>query len=193
MSPLTMALLGVLAYKALKHFGGAGAQGTATRPGPVPGGGAASAGAPGSGAAASTGAPGGSLADMLGGLFGGQQGSGPAAARPGASSGGLGGLLGGAAAGSVLTAGLEKLMREFQESGHGGKMQSWISTGPNQDIAPRDLADALGGDTVSELSQRTGMGRDELLAGLSRQLPDFINQLTPQGRLPTSEEASEMV
>jgi uncharacterized protein YidB (DUF937 family) len=179
MSLLTKALLGVLAYKALRHVSGAQA-GAAAAPGrpasPPPGG------------TTATGAVGG-LGDILGGLFGGQPGSG----KPGAGPGGLGGLLGGAAAGSVLTGGLDNLMKGFQDGGYGKQIQSWIGSGPNQDIAPDDLGRALGSDTVNELSRRTGMGSDELLAGLSQQLPDFIDQLTPNGRLPTTEEASRMV
>jgi uncharacterized protein YidB (DUF937 family) len=84
-------------------------------------------------------------------------------------------------------------MKEFQDGGYGKQMQSWIGSGPNQEIAPNDLGRALGTDTINELSRRTGMGRDELLEGLSQQLPDFIDQLTPQGRLPTAQEASRMV
>jgi uncharacterized protein YidB (DUF937 family) len=33
----------------------------------------------------------------------------------------------------------------------------------------------------------------DLLEGLSQHLPDFVDQLTPEGRLPTEEEASRMV
>ena len=59
--------------------------------------------------------------------------------------------------------------------------------------APNDLASALGGDTLATLSQQTGIGHEDLLAGLSQHLPDLINQLTPDGRLPTEEEALRMV
>ena len=34
------------------------------------------------------------------------------------------------------------------------------------------------------------MSRDDLLQGLSQNLPDFVDQLTPDGRLPTEDEAS---
>ncbi len=34
------------------------------------------------------------------------------------------------------------------------------------------------------------MSRDDLLSGLSQNLPDFVDQLTPDGRLPSEEEAS---
>jgi uncharacterized protein YidB (DUF937 family) len=37
------------------------------------------------------------------------------------------------------------------------------------------------------------LSRDELLEGLSQNLPDLIDKLTPNGRLPTAEEASRMV
>ncbi len=116
---------------------------------------------------------------------------------PGASStpapGGLGGLLGGAAAGSVLSGGLGKLIQDLQASGQARTAQSWVSSGPNQDIAPGDLANALGADTLDALSQQTGLGREDLLAGLSETLPDFVDQLTPDGRLPTDQEAAQLV
>jgi uncharacterized protein YidB (DUF937 family) len=37
------------------------------------------------------------------------------------------------------------------------------------------------------------MGREDLVAGLSETLPDFVDQLTPDGRLPTDQEASQLV
>jgi YidB-like protein len=43
------------------------------------------------------------------------------------------------------------------------------------------LADALGGDTLDALSRQTGMRRQDLLGGLSQHLPDFVDQLTPEG------------
>jgi uncharacterized protein YidB (DUF937 family) len=192
MSPIMMALLGLVAYKAVKSFGGgqpanpSGAGGTAS---PPPGG------------TVNAGHPGGGIGDILGGLLGGKPGSAPtinAGAKPGGSlkdllPGGLGGLLGGATAGTVLSGGLGNLIKEFQDSGHGRAAQSWVGTGPNQKIAPNELASALGNDTIDALSRQTGVGREDLLAGLSQHLPDLINQLTPNGRLPTEQEASRMI
>jgi uncharacterized protein YidB (DUF937 family) len=186
MSPIMMALLGLLAYKALKGSGGQAAAPVGTgRPASVPSSGTVTN-------------PGGGLGDILGGLFGGRQSGAPTGAKPGGSfadmiPGGLGGLLGGAAAGSVLSGGLGNLIKEFQQSGNGRAAQSWVGTGPNQEIASNDLADALGKDTLDALSQQTGMQRDDLLTGLRQHLPEFVDQLTPNGRLPTEEEASHMV
>jgi uncharacterized protein YidB (DUF937 family) len=86
-----------------------------------------------------------------------------------------------------------KLIKEFQDSGHRKIAQSWIGAGPNQEIAPNDLAAALGSDTIDRLTKQTGMARSDLLAGLSQNLPHLIDQLTPDGRLPTADEASRMV
>jgi uncharacterized protein YidB (DUF937 family) len=181
MSPITMALLGLLAYKAAKHFGGQpAAPGGQARPMPGTSTGTVEAGNPG----------GGGLADILGGLFGG----GPSSTRPGTPlPGGLGSLLGGAAAGSVLTSGLGGLINDLKNSGHGQVAQSWVNRGPNQEIAPSDLQKALGSDELDALARQTGLSHDELLEGLSKNLPDLVDQLTPDGRLPTEEEASRMV
>ena len=93
----------------------------------------------------------------------------------------------------MLSGGLENLIKDLQKSGHGRTAQSWVGTGANQDIDPDDLAQALGSDTLDALSRQTGMRRDQLLAGLSQQLPELVDQLTPGGRLPTEEEAGRMV
>jgi uncharacterized protein YidB (DUF937 family) len=184
MSPIVIALLGLLAYKAFKgrsgHPASTGGQDQSARVPPA---------APGNG---------GGLADILGGLFGGKTASAPAGTTSGGNlgdllKGGLGGLLGGAAAGSVLSGGLGNLLRGFQESGHGHTADSWVGTGPNKAIAPNDLADALGSDTLDTLSQHTGMGRNDLLEALRHQLPGFVDQLTPNGRIPSEDEASRMV
>ena len=82
---------------------------------------------------------------------------------------------------------------QFQEKGQTEAANSWVGPGPNKQISPTDLGSALGADQISTLTSQTGLSRDELLAGLARQLPDVINQLTPDGRLPTEREASRWI
>jgi uncharacterized protein YidB (DUF937 family) len=168
MSPMTMAILALLAYKAVKHIGGS-QTGTTPAPAPSPAGGGMGGGLAGGGLAG--GGLGGGLGDVL--------------------KGGLGGLLAGGAAGSVISGGLGDLLKQFQQSGHGDTANSWVSPGPNKQIAPGDLANALGADQISSLMSQSGMSRDELLAGLSQHLPDVINHLTPNGRLPTEDEVAD--
>jgi len=103
---------------------------------------------------------------------------------------GLGGLLAGGAAGSVLSGGLNDLLKQFQQSGHSDVAKTWVGNGPNKAISSDDLAKALGGDQINTLMAHTGLSRQDLLAGLSQYLPEAVNQLTPDGRLPTEQELS---
>jgi uncharacterized protein YidB (DUF937 family) len=175
MSPITMALLGLLAFKAIKSLTGGQLATASAKPGASPGAspGSLPGASPGGAATAGGGGGSGGLGDLL--------------------KGGLGGLLAGGAAGSVLSGGLNDLLKQFQQSGQGDVAQSWIGRGPNQAISPDNLADALGADRINTLSRLSGMSRDDLLNGLSQQLPDVVDQLTPDGRVPTEEEASRIV
>jgi uncharacterized protein YidB (DUF937 family) len=191
MSPMMMALLGLLAYKAMKGgvFGGSS---TPTQPAPSPGASGSLGDVLGGllgGGNRSTATPGsGGLNDMLGGLLGGS--SNRSGAAPGGMGDILGGLLGGAGAGTALNGGLGNLLNDLQNSGQGRVAQSWVSRDTNEPIEPQDLGRALGTDTIDALSARTGLAQDELLAGLSQYLPQMVDQMTPDGRLPTEEEAA---
>ncbi len=156
MSPMTMAILALLAWKAVKHFGGS-QPGASPAPAPPPGN-------------VNAGAGGGGLGDLL--------------------RGGLGGLLAGGAAGSVISGGLGDLLKQFQQNGQGDVANSWVGKGENKQIAPGDLANALGADQINSLASQSGLSRDELLRGLSQYLPQVIDHLTPEGRLPTEKEIS---
>nr|WP_137830699.1 YidB family protein [Methylobacterium sp. L1A1] len=131
------------------------------------------------------------IAEMLGGA--GQ--ASPAPAGPGqmtgGTGGGLGGFLGGLlgdrrseAPGGFLNSGLGEMLQRFQQAGHGAAAQSWINQGPNQEIAPQHLEQAIGPDVIATLVQRTGLSREELLSRLSRELPHAVDRYTPDGRMP---------
>jgi len=105
----------------------------------------------------------------------------------------LGGLAGGASMGSVLSGGLGGLIDRFKQNGHSQAADSWVGTGPNQPIATDQLERAIGPDVLSTLTKETGLSREELLARLTRELPDAVDKLTPQGRLPTEEEAARLI
>jgi uncharacterized protein YidB (DUF937 family) len=104
--------------------------------------------------------------------------------------GGLGGLLAGGAAGSILSGGLGDLMKQLQQGGQGDAANSWVGKGQNKPIAPGDLANALGADQIDAIASQAGLSRDDLLKGLSQYLPDVVDHLTPDGRLPSEHELS---
>ncbi len=192
-----MALLGLLAYKAIKGGGLGNMMGGGSPNAPVPNPGASGGGLGDilggmlGGGARPGAAPGGGLGDVLGGMLGGGN------ARAGAGGGGLGGilggLLGGAAAGGVLNGGLKNLLGDMEQNGHGDAARSWVGTGQNQQMSPEDLGRAVGLDDIEAVAQQTGMPREQLLSDLSQHLPQFVDQLTPEGREPTDDEASRWV
>jgi uncharacterized protein YidB (DUF937 family) len=92
--------------------------------------------------------------------------------------------LGGASAGGILSGALGELVERFNQSGHGETAQSWVGTGPNKPVAPPQLEQAIGPEVLETLSKQTGLSREELLARLSRELPDAVDKYTPHGRLP---------
>ncbi len=82
--------------------------------------------------------------------------------------------------------GLNDLLGRFQQNGHGDIANSWIGTGANHAISPDQLQQALGPDTVSSLAQQAGLSDIDVLSGLSRDLPDAVDQLTPNGEIPNA-------
>lgn len=98
--------------------------------------------------------------------------------------GNLGGALGGLAGGGGLGGGLGDVIDRFRQTGRGEKVDSWIRPGDNMPVESSDLEEALGDDTIAELTEKTGLSRSELLDRLSKTLPDAVNQLTPDGRIP---------
>jgi len=130
------------------------------------------------------GLPGG-LGGLLGSLMGGGQAGGMGGGAMGGNTagGGMGGGLGG-----LLGGGLGELDQHMRRNGRGDAMDSWVGTGPNRELQPHDLEAALGPDVLEDLTETTGLSRQELLQRLSRELPQAVDQYTPHGRLPQSHE-----
>jgi uncharacterized protein YidB (DUF937 family) len=112
-------------------------------------------------------------------------------------SGGLGGLLGslGNLFGgdtnpeSVVNEGLGGLIDHFKEHGQGEKADSWVKTGPNEPISADELEKAIDPGVLDTLIKQTGLTKDELLARLSRTLPEAVDKYTPEGKLPDATAA----
>jgi uncharacterized protein YidB (DUF937 family) len=100
--------------------------------------------------------------------------------------GNLTGMLGGAGVGGLLNGGIGELLEKFKQNGQGETAQSWINQGPNKEVSPPQLKQAIGSDVLEKLEQQTGLSQEELLARLSRELPAAVDKYTPDGRLPAA-------
>ena len=136
------------------------------------------------------------ITEVLGGLKQ-EPGGGPGQNNQQGSKGGvlgnLGGLFSGASVGSVLSGGLRDLVERFKQNGQGQAVDSWVKPGPNQQLGPDQLEQAIGPDVLNTLTQQTGLSREELLSRLTRELPAAVDKFTPDGRLPTEDEASRLI
>jgi uncharacterized protein YidB (DUF937 family) len=80
--------------------------------------------------------------------------------------------------------GVNGLLDRLRGAGLGPQVDSWISTGSNEPIEPQRLGEALGPETVNQLSASSGLSIQVLLPLLAQFLPMIIDRLTPDGQAP---------
>ena len=125
----------------------------------------------------------GGLANSLGGLFSGGTGT--------QTGGGLSGILDGLG-GTGLSGGLGDLLNSFKTAGHGAVADSWVNPAvPTQGLTPDQVQQAVGEENLTELTQRTGLSRDELLKRLATAIPQTVDTLTPGGQMPTEDQVRQ--
>ena len=92
--------------------------------------------------------------------------------------------------------GLRGMVESFKGQGMEDIINSWIGTGKNMPISPAEIMKGLGSDRLRGFSEKAGLGQEEISGGLASILPEIIDKLTPQGRIPDNrimeEELSAM-
>ncbi|GAB1581275.1 MULTISPECIES: YidB family protein [Phyllobacteriaceae] len=88
--------------------------------------------------------------------------------------------------------GLSGLLDKLSNAGHGDKVSSWVSNGPNTPIQPSQLGTALGPQTVSSLAQQSGLNEQDLLSQLSQALPGVVDKLTANGQVPSQQDIAKL-
>jgi uncharacterized protein YidB (DUF937 family) len=86
--------------------------------------------------------------------------------------------------GMGMGGGLGGLLAILQQGGLGDAAQSWVGNGANQPVSPQQLHSAFGDEQVQSMAAQSGMAPHDFLAQLSQHLPNVVNGLTPNGRLP---------
>ena len=123
------------------------------------------------------------LDQVLGGLMGGSSGNSP-------MQGVLMNLLGGgsrtgmAGQGAGAMGGIGGLISQFEQAGLGHVAQSWVGNGANQPVSPQQLQSVFGENQVQSMASQAGMQPQDFLSQLSQHLPNAVNGMTPNGRLP---------
>jgi uncharacterized protein YidB (DUF937 family) len=133
---------------------------------------------------------------MLDGLIGSVIGNmmGGAGAAPGAAPGA------GAGANPLLNiafqlmqqqGGLQGLLGTLNQGGMAQQAASWVGQGQNQGVSGDMLKSVLGSGVLGNLGAQHGMDANQVSSGLASMLPELINQMTPQGNVPSN--ANDMI
>ena len=83
--------------------------------------------------------------------------------------------------------GLSGLVQMFKDKGLGDTISSWISTGENLPVSADQIKHVLGADQIQQISKDVGVSQEEISKGLAGLLPEVIDKLTPEGKVPESD------
>jgi len=108
---------------------------------------------------------------------------------------GLLGSLGGGGSGIVAAAmsllqqhgGLSGVLDLFRSKGLGQQAESWVSDGPNMEVSPQQVEQTFGGDKIDRIASQLHLTRGEASADIANILPEVVDRLTPEGKIPDDE------
>lgn len=86
--------------------------------------------------------------------------------------------------------GIAGFLDRFRQAGMGNLVNSWIGRGGNSTLAPEQLDQALGTDTVERISSSAGVPVATGKSALAFLIPKVVDLLTPDGIVPAALPAS---
>lgn len=89
--------------------------------------------------------------------------------------------------------GLGGLVDMLSRNGLGRQAASWVGTGDNDPVTADQLGQALGSGRLADLAGKFGIDPQALSGDLARYLPEVVNQLTPEGRLPDNADSNDVL
>jgi uncharacterized protein YidB (DUF937 family) len=137
------------------------------------------------------------LDDILGGLMGGQGGSGGLGDVLGGLTGDRGGGGGGGGAmgallpvlaGVLASGGLNKIMGGLKTNGLSAQADSWVGTGANEAVSGRDVEQAMGKEQIQQIAQKLGVSESQAADAVAQALPQVVDKVSPQGQLPPEQD-----
>jgi uncharacterized protein YidB (DUF937 family) len=89
---------------------------------------------------------------------------------------------------SGSSSGLASVVESFTKNGLGQQASSWVGTGENQPVSPGQVKSALGDQQVAQVAEQAGVSKDDAAQGLAGLLPQLVNHLTPDGKIPDGDQ-----
>lgn len=91
------------------------------------------------------------------------------------AAGGLGDLL-------QAQGGVAGLAEKFGGAGMAETVQSWIGTGGNLNVTPKQIQQVLGSGPIADFAARLGISPEQASETLAGLLPEAVDRLTPNGQ-----------
>ena len=131
------------------------------------------------------------LGSVLGG--GGQPSQNPLGAVLGRLGGGnqtqSAGLLSAAMALVQQHGGLSGVLDKFRNNGLAQHADSWVSKEPNLPVSGEQVQQVFGQSALGEVASKLGLSHGQAGSAMAQILPELVNQLTPEGRLPDNHQS----
>lgn len=83
--------------------------------------------------------------------------------------------------------GIGGLVNAFQKNGLGDVVASWISNNTNLPISAEQIQSVLGQGPLQDVANKMGLSSGDVASALSERLPGLVDQLTPNGQLPSGD------
>ena len=80
--------------------------------------------------------------------------------------------------------GLPGLISKFEKGGLGEVVSSWVGTGQNAPVSGDQITNTLGIDKIKDIASKLGMSDSQASNGLASLIPQIIDKLTPDGKVP---------
>ena len=136
------------------------------------------------------------LDDILGGLMGGQGGSGGLDSILGGLTGGGGQGGGGGGLGALVpviggllaSGGLQKILGGLKANGLSQQADSWVGTGQNEPVSGADMEKAVGKEQIQEVAKQLGVSESEAADVVAKAVPEVVDKVSPDGQLPPEQD-----
>jgi uncharacterized protein YidB (DUF937 family) len=89
--------------------------------------------------------------------------------------------------------GIGSIVESLSAGDLGDVVSSWLGSGDNKAVDPGKLADALGTDKLSKFAEQAGVSGSEASTLLASFLPQIIDKLSPDGKLPDAGNLDSMI
>lgn len=89
--------------------------------------------------------------------------------------------------------GLAGLVQKMASSGLQEEVTSWVGTGSNLPVSAEQIQAALGSSAVGDLAAKLGIDSAAAASGLAGLLPQIIDQLSPNGKVPSDNNPGDLL